>query len=85
MQHYLLSILVSLAFLSGYVISAFLTSFLKRKVHFVSGAILMGISQAVLGLALKSEVGTFKLKKGKYMLYVNMAESANHLSMIRHI
>ena len=56
MQHYLLSILVSLAFLSGYVISAFLTPFLKRKVHFVSGAILMGISQAVLGLALKAEV-----------------------------
>ena len=55
-SHYLLTILVNLSFLAGYIISVFLTSSLKRKVQFLIGVILMSISQAVLGLALKAEV-----------------------------
>ena len=54
--HYLLTILLNLSFLTGYIISIFLTSTLKRKVQFLIGVILMSISQAVLGLALKAEV-----------------------------
>ena len=57
--HYLLTILVNLAFLAGYIISVFLTTSLKRKVQFLIGVILMSISQAILGLALKAEVGTY--------------------------
>ena len=54
--HYLITILLNLSFLTGYIISIFLTSTLKRKVQFLIGVILMSISQAVLGLALKAEV-----------------------------
>ena len=54
--HYLLTILLNLSFLTGYIISIFLTSTLKRKVQFLIGVILMSISQAILGLALKAEV-----------------------------
>ena len=57
--HYLLTILVNLAFLAGYIISVFLTTSLKRKVQFLIGVILMSISQAILGLALKAEVGSY--------------------------
>ena len=59
--HYLLTILLNLSFLTGYIISIFLTSTLKRKVQFLIGVILMSISQAVLGLALKAEVSGFIL------------------------
>ena len=56
MKHYLLLILVQSATLSGYTIAAFLTPRVKRKTHFIMGVVLMGISQAICGLALKAEV-----------------------------
>ena len=58
MKHYLLLILVQSATLSGYTIAAFLTPRVKRKIHFIMGVVMMGISQAICGLALKAEVNS---------------------------
>ena len=58
MDIYLLLILVQSATLSGYTIAAFLTPRVKRKIHFIMGVVLMGISQAICGLALKAEVNS---------------------------
>ena len=58
MKHYLLLILVQSATLSGYIIAAFLTPRVKRKIHFIMGVVMMGISQAICGLALKAEVNS---------------------------
>ena len=51
-QHYFLTILVQTGQLLGWIISIFLTTSLKRKVHIALGCLFMGISQAILGFAL---------------------------------
>ena len=59
LNNYLLSILVQVGFISGYVISAFLMSRVKRKHQLAFSSIFMAVSQIVLGFALKSEVNSF--------------------------
>ena len=49
-----MTILVQSGFVLGYIISGCLLSHVKRKVHFSCGALLMAISQAILGLTLKA-------------------------------
>ena len=56
MNNYILTILVQSGFVLGYIISGCLLSHVKRKVHFTCGALLMAISQAILGLTLKANV-----------------------------
>ena len=68
MKHYLLLILVQSATLSGYIIAAFLTPRVKRKIHFIMGVVLMGISQAICGLALKAEVNVILMYCLVYMV-----------------
>ena len=48
--------MVQSGFVFGYIISGCLLSHVKRKVHFTCGALLMAISQAILGLTLKANV-----------------------------
>ena len=55
-QHYFLTILVQTGQLLGWIISIFLTTSLKRKVHIALGCLFMGISQAILGFALTVKV-----------------------------
>ena len=55
-QHYFLTILVQTGQLLGWIISIFLTTSLKRKVHITLGCLFMGISQAILGFALTVKV-----------------------------
>ena len=55
-QHYFLTILVQTGQLLGWIISIFLTTSLKRKVHISIGCLFMGISQAILGFALTAKV-----------------------------
>ena len=55
-NNYFLSILVQAGFIVGYFISAFLMSLMKRKVQYVSTAILMAMSQTILGLTLIADV-----------------------------
>ena len=56
LNNYILTILVQSGFVLGYIISGCLLSHVKRKVHFTCGALLMAISQAILGLTLKANV-----------------------------
>ena len=64
-NNYLLSILVQIGFIIGYFISAFLMSRIKRKVQYVSTAILMAMSQTILGFTLIADVSKLDSQKEK--------------------
>ena len=56
LNNYLLSILLQCCTLLGYIIAACIIPYVRRKYHFVLSAVGMGISQVVLGIALKFNV-----------------------------
>ena len=56
LNNYLLVVLVQGCTLTGYIISACIMRYVKRKHHFACSAALMSISYAVLGIALKMQV-----------------------------
>ena len=66
LNNYILSILVQSACVIGYSISALIMSRVKRKNHFTSAAILMAISQIVLGFTLIAKVINFLKKCSNY-------------------
>ena len=55
----------------GYTISALIMSRVKRKNHFTSAAILMAISQIVLGFTLVAKVIFICLKRLNYSIVID--------------
>ena len=55
-NNYVLSILVQTGFIVGYFISTFLMIRIKRKVQYISTAVLIAVSQIILGFTLIAEV-----------------------------
>ena len=56
MNNHMLAITFPSGMTFGYIISSCIMSHVKRKHQFIFGVILMGISQAILGFALKADV-----------------------------
>ena len=55
-NNYVLSILVQTGSITGYFISTFLMSRIKRKVQYISTASLMAVAQIILGCTLIADV-----------------------------
>ncbi len=56
MNKHILSILVILGCVIGYIISALIMTKVPRKVQFIASALFMAVSTATLGFTLQSEV-----------------------------
>ena len=59
MNNHVLAIMWPTGVTFGYIISPFIMSHVKRKHHFTFSAAIMGISEAILGFALKADVICF--------------------------
>ena len=57
-NNYILSSLVQVGSIVGYSSSAFLMTRMKRKTQYISAAILMAITQVILGFALIADVNS---------------------------
>ena len=57
-NNYILSSLVQVGSIVGYSSSAFLMTRMKRKTQYISAAILMAITQVILGFALIADVSS---------------------------
>ena len=57
-NNYILSSLVQVGSIVGYSSSAFLMPRMKRKTQYISAAILMAITQVILGFALIADVSS---------------------------
>ena len=55
-NNYILSSLVQVGSILGYGSSAFLLTLMKRKTQYISAAIMMAITQVILGFALIADV-----------------------------
>ena len=55
-NNYVLSILVQTGSITGYFISTFLMSRIKRKIQYISTASLMAVAQIILGCTLIADV-----------------------------
>ena len=59
-NNYILSSLVQVGSILGYGSSAFLLTLMKRKTQYISAAIMMAITQVILGFALIADVSTLE-------------------------
>ena len=60
-NNYVLSILVQTGSITGYFISTFLMSRIKRKIQYISTASLMAVAQIILGCTLIADVRLHKI------------------------
>ena len=60
-NNYILSSLVQVGCIAGYGSSVFLMPLMKRKTQYISAAIMMAITQVILGFALIADVRTYSV------------------------